>query len=288
MTTNPDSAPKLALLGCGNMATAIVVGAIRSGRFGPGDFIAMVPSEASRERLGGLGIPAVSQASELKPALDGGARLMMAVKPQIVEEASKALPQVSDPIGVINIAAGWSNADLAEVLQCSLGKRPRVVRTMPNTPSMVGEGMTAIAPAPDASAEDIALTESLFRSVGEIERIEEPMIDPFTAVAGSGPAYIFRFTELMARAGERLGLSPTLAARLARQTAVGAGALMADSDLPPEKLCQNVTSKGGMTAEALRVFEENGLDEIVSQAAEACAARGAVLAREAADRRQQR
>jgi pyrroline-5-carboxylate reductase len=150
---------------------------------------------------------------------------------------------------------------------------------MPNTPAQVGRGITAAVANARATADDRALITVLLEAVGEVAWLDdEALIDTVTAISGSGPAYVFHFVECLADAGERLGLSPELAARFARATVEGAGELLHRSDLSPAELRKNVTSPGGTTAAALAVLAaEDGMAPLIVKAAAAAKRRSEEL-----------
>ncbi len=199
--------------------------------------------------------------------------IVIAVKPHLV---AGVLPGLASAIDrdtlVVSIAAGVKLARLAECGAHAL------VRAMPNTPASVGAGAT-VAVAQGAGEAQIALAGELLGAVGPIWWLtEEDLLDAVTAVSGSGPAYVFHLVEAMAAAGEAEGLPAELAAGIARQTVVGAGALLAASPLDPGTLRANVTSKGGTTAAALGVLRDTGaLSDLMREAVRAAAARSREL-----------
>jgi pyrroline-5-carboxylate reductase len=263
---------KIAFLGGGNMATALIGGLVAKGADARAIAVIEV-SPAARERLAArypvqivTGPDAAVQRAEV---------LVLAVKPQ---DAKAALATVSlEKQLVISIAAGITLGSLSRWL----GAHRKLVRCMPNTPALIGAGITAMYALPEVSAEDRRKAESILAAVGEVVWVgEERLLDPVTAVSGSGPAYVFWFIEQLAAAGEKLGLAPDAARRLALHTVLGAAKLAAASDEPPAALRKNVTSKGGTTEAALKVFEEERLAERFHRAIEAASARGAALGEE--------
>lgn len=203
--------------------------------------------------------------------------VVIAVKPQLLDQVLPSLVPLAQADALfVSVAAGATIARYAAML----GAQARIVRTMPNTPAAIGRGITALVAAPyvDQAARDYA--ELLLKAVGETVWVEtEAQIDAVTAVSGSGPAYFFRFTEALARAGEREGLSPELAMKLARATFTGAAALADARPDPLADLRVEVTSPGGTTAAALGRFDaDDALDRLVADAADACAKRSRELA----------
>ena len=163
---------------------------------------------------------------------------------------------------LLSIAAGVR----IDVLQSLLGSECRVLRAMPNTPALLGAGMAALAAGPGATEDDLAWAEGILSAVGKVVVVEEELLDAVTGVSGSGPAYLFLVAEAMIAAGVEAGLDPEVADTLTRQTLLGSAMLLAEGEDTPEQLRMNVTSPGGTTAEALKVFEERGLRDIFRQA----------------------
>jgi pyrroline-5-carboxylate reductase len=181
--------------------------------------------------------------------------IVVAVKPQIIASVLPALRAMFGPQTVaLSIAAGATLANL----EAGLGP-VAIVRSIPNTPAMVGRGITGAIANPRVDPAQRALVEALLKAAGEVAWVDrEGLIDAVTAVSGSGPAYVFLLAEVLAQAAEATGLPPDLAARLARATVTGAGELLYRSDLPPEQLRKNVTSPNGTTAAALAVLMGEG------------------------------
>ena len=163
---------------------------------------------------------------------------------------------------MLSIAAGVR----IEVLQSLLGRECRVLRAMPNTPALLGAGMAALAAGPSANEDDLSWAEGILSAVGKVVMVEEELLDAVTGVSGSGPAYLFSVAEAMIAAGVEAGLDPEVADTLTRQTLLGSAMLLTESEDPPEQLRVNVTSPGGTTAEALKVFEERNLRDIFREA----------------------
>jgi pyrroline-5-carboxylate reductase len=198
--------------------------------------------------------------------------LVLAVKPQ---DARAALASVRPGNQlVLSVAAGLTIATLSRWL----GGHRRIVRCMPNTPSLVGAGIAALYARPEVSVEERAKAETVLRAVGEAVWVgEERLLDPVTAVSASGPAYVFWFIEQLAASAEQLGLERATAMKLALHTVLGAAKLAAQSDEAPAVLRKNVTSKGGTTEAALKVFEEERLAQRFARAIEAASRRATEL-----------
>lgn len=268
---------KLALVGGGTMARAILMGALDSGVAEPWEVIVADPSAPQRTVLESVGIRCAERAGRLSRWMNEDTQIMLAVKPQMLAEAAAdARPLLTSSRVVISILAGMPT----EKIRAALGENARMVRAMPNTPARVRKGMAAVALGAGALDDDDDLAVRLFRAVGDVVRLEESMLDAFTAVVGSGPAYAFYLAEAMVEAAERMGFDSVTADRIVRHTIQGAGALMCELlDSTPSQLREAVTSKGGTTAAALGVLDDAGVREALVRAVEAARNRGAELAR---------
>jgi pyrroline-5-carboxylate reductase len=266
--------PRIVFVGGGNMAAALIGGLIARGA-PPASLAAIDPSDAQRASLGErFGI--ATHAGPTREALDAEV-VVLAVKPQQMREAVAAVaPHVAAQL-VLSVAAGVRAADLSRWL----GGHRRIVRTMPNTPALVGMGATGLALLPGGDEADARIAESILGAVGETVRVDdEARLDAVTALSGSGPAYVFRFVETLIDGGVALGLSPEQARRLALQTVLGAAHLAAASGEPPSVLRERVTSRGGTTAAALQVMAERDLAGLVADAMAAACRRSEALGRE--------
>jgi len=201
----------------------------------------------------------------------------LAVKPQEMRAALSAFPGNLNQKLVISIAAGVRLAALSRWL----GGHRRLVRCMPNTPALIGAGITGLYALAEVSAEERKRAETILGAVGEVVWVaEERLLDPVTAISGSGPAYVFWFIEQLSASAIKLGMPKETALKLAVQTVLGAAKLAAQSEESPAELRKKVTSKGGTTEAALRVFDEEKLAERFARALEAASRRGAELADE--------
>lgn len=201
--------------------------------------------------------------------------MVLAVKPQVMDGVLAASRHIVGPHTlVLSIAAGISIARFAQ----GLGTE-RIVRTMPNTPAQLGKGVTGAVAANAVTAEDRALADALLAAAGDVAWLDnEAGIDALTAVSGSGPAYVFYMVEALAKAGEKQGLDAEQAMRLARQTIIGAAALLEADPAPAEQLRKNVTSPGGTTQAALDVLmADNGLGPLMERAVDAARKRSEEL-----------
>ncbi|MGJ7604620.1 pyrroline-5-carboxylate reductase [Variovorax sp. LT1R20] len=246
--TAPAPLPPIAFIGGGNMASAIIGGLIQQGT--PADAFEVVePFEAARTKLAqSFGITAEAEAGE---ALSRCAVVVWAVKPQAFAEAAKPVRAFAGEALHLSVAAGIPSDSIARWVGTE-----RVVRAMPNTPALVGQGMTGLFARADVTGADRALVGQLLTPTGELLWVDaEPALDAVTAMSGSGPAYVFYFIEAMTEAGIEMGLTPDQAQRLAIGTFTGASALAHSATEPPSVLRERVTSKGGTTYAAITSLE---------------------------------
>ena len=245
MTTPLSSlSGRIAFIGGGNMASAIIGGLIKQGL--PASQIDVVePFAEARDRLRqAFGIEASAAPG---PGLTGASLVVWAVKPQTFRDAALAAAQHTSAALHLSVAAGIRSDSIARWLGSE-----RVVRAMPNTPALVGLGMTGVFARAAVSTDDRTWVEAVVRPTGALEWVaEEPQLDAVTALSGSGPAYVFYFIEAMTEAGVAMGLPASQAQALAVGTFVGAATLARDAGEPPAVLRERVTSKGGTTHAAL-------------------------------------
>lgn len=258
----------LVLLGCGKMGTALLTGWLAAG-VPPASVWVIEPNPS--DWLQNLGVH-LNAGVPPAPAV-----ALLAVKPQMMGAALPALQALGNGRTLfISIAAGTSIA----TFEAALGAGTPIVRTMPNTPAMVGRGITGICANIPAGATGLEIASELMQAVGEVVVLDgEDQIDAVTGVSGSGPAYVFHLIEAMARAGEAQGLSAEVAMQLARATVCGAGELAYRSPETASQLRINVTSPGGTTAAALAVLmdPETGFPPLLTRAVAAAADRGREL-----------
>lgn len=266
----------LAIAGAGNMAEAIVRGLIRAGAIPVDRIIAADPVEARRAVFASIGTHVTDNTADLADARV----LLLATKPQTLPAALQSLRDRLPPDTlVISIAAGVSCAKIEQQLSTDPALPPRVVRSMPNTPMLVGAGAVAIAPGQRASSDDLQTARKLFETSAVVVEVKEELIDAVTALSGSGPAYVFYLVEQMTRAGIELGLSDTDAALLARRTAYGAGLMLEQSPEPADELRRRVTSPGGTTQAAIESLDRARWADITRSAIHAAQQRGRELGR---------
>lgn len=265
---------ELGFLGAGNMAEAIVRGAIGQGILAPGQMIASDVSEARRELFASLGVAVTTDNATV---VSQSRQIMLAVKPQTLPQIAPLLEQVTDDQIVITIMAGIGTAKLTGLMRPRGGNPPRLIRVMPNTPLMVGLGMSGIALGAGAKPGDEALTLRLFGcDKNKAIVVPEAKIDAITAVSGSGPAYIYYLAEAMEKAARELGLGDE-ARLLVSQTIVGAARLLVESPDTAAELRRKVTSPGGTTEAALRHMDGNKSIDVVVNAIKAAQKRSVEL-----------
>jgi pyrroline-5-carboxylate reductase len=264
---------ELSILGAGNMAEAIARGVIARGVFRPEQIIAADPVEARRTLFSGLGIKSVSDNAE---AAGDAKVLLLSTKPYQMKEALSPVGAVmNEKTLVISIAAGISSRAIVDAL--GGGKKWRVIRTMPNTPMLVGEGVVGMATGEFATADDLKLARTIFEAAAVVIDVPEDRIDAVTALSGSGPAYFYFLVESMVRAGIEMGLKVEDATTMAIKTAAGAGKLLVASPDTPAELRKKVTTPGGTTHAAISYMESHDFANIIVNALKAAEARGREL-----------
>ncbi|TCS33471.1 pyrroline-5-carboxylate reductase [Paucimonas lemoignei] len=265
---------KIAFIGGGNMATALIGGL--AGKLTAGENIHVIdPNAAALQKLTEQFGVTTAQAANGK--LDQTDVIVLAVKPQQMKEvAAQIKPHIGKQL-VLSIAAGIRGADLSRWL----GGHGAIVRSMPNTPALIGKGITGGVALPGVSAEQREAADAILRAVGQTVWLDdEALLDPVTAVSGSGPAYVFYFIEAMQQAAQEMGLTAEQGTQLAIATFVGASQLAANSSEPVSVLRERVTSKGGTTYAALTSMEASGVKQAIAKALHAAAARGKELGEE--------
>ncbi|KAK1998836.1 NADP oxidoreductase coenzyme F420-dependent [Colletotrichum falcatum] len=270
---------KIAFIGGGNMAAAIIGGLVAKG-IDKRHVTVSEPWEVNRDKMAALGVNTTTSNAE---AFVGADIAILAVKPQVAKgvcnELAKAVSgHASTPV-VVSIAAGITLEALQKWLALDDGRTPHVVRVMPNTPALVGEGASGLFAGSDVTEDEKKLTESLMASVSKATEWvdKEELIDVVTGLSGSGPAYFFAMVEHLISSAVGLGLSPEQAKRLAAQTCLGAGKMLVESPEDPAQLRKNVTSPNGTTHAALQSFEASGFQDIVDKAVKAATSRGEEL-----------
>jgi pyrroline-5-carboxylate reductase len=267
---------KISFIGGGNMATALIGGMLARGA-AAADLRVVEPLAEARTRLAARHADIALYGDCTRTAVAGAALIVMAVKPQQMREAARVLAthleRTPGPV-VLSIAAGIRLADLSRWLQ---GHR-RLVRAMPNTPALVGKGISGIFAAPEVDTAGRALVSDVIQSAGEMVWVDdEAMLDAVTGVSGSGPAYVFYFLEALEEAARELGFAAGDARRLAYATFAGSIALAQASHDAPATLRAQVTSKGGTTERALASLERGAVKAQIVAAVKAAALRAGEL-----------
>ena len=268
--SNSIAGQSIAFIGGGNMASAIIGGLIRQG-LPAGQVEVVEPFDEARDRLRAqFGVTAREQAG---PTLARAGLLVWAVKPQTFKDAAaQARPHIADALH-LSVAAGIRSDSIASWLGTQ-----RIVRSMPNTPALVGKGMTALYARSGVTGQDRQLVEEVIATTGEHLWVqEEAQLDAVTALSGSGPAYVFFFLEAMTQAGIDMGLPREQAHKLAVGTFVGASELARASQDPPEVLRRRVTSKGGTTYAAITSMESDNMKALFIKALQAARQRAKEL-----------
>lgn len=262
----------ITFIGGGNMGRALI-GGLLAGGTPSGNIHVADPSEEQRQSLADeLGVTVHDDNAEASARADA---VVVAVKPQVMDTVLASIAGAIDEATlVISVAAGMP----IERIRRGLDGHDRVVRAMPNTPALYQAGMTGLAAAAGVTATDRERAAGILEAAGEVAWVDdEALMDVVTAVSGSGPAYFFSLVEQLTAAATRAGLEEETAARLARQTAYGAGVMMSKSDVSAGELRRRVTSPGGTTAAALESLEGNEFARIIGQAVEAAVQRGREL-----------
>ncbi|MBE5997770.1 MAG: pyrroline-5-carboxylate reductase [Lachnospiraceae bacterium] len=262
---------KAAFIGCGNMGGAIIQGLISKG-IAPENIIAADPMEASRKRAEEqYGIRTTAVNAE---AVKGSDIVVLAVKPYIAPKACDEIcTELEDEQLVLSIMAGKRMKDLEEML----GGHPKIVRAMPNTPCLIGEGMIGYCASSGVTAEEKETAAGILRAVGLAEEIPEKLMDAVTSVSGSSPAFVFMLIEAMADGAVLEGMPRDMAMRFAAQAVKGSAALVLATGKHPGELKDMVCSPGGTTIEGVRVLEENAFRGTVMQAVMEAAEKSSLL-----------
>lgn len=262
---------RITVLGAGNMANAIIKGLLRSGQK-PSTITATVKRAEKKAEL--------EQAHGISVGFDNVAAakdadvVVLAVKPQAMDKLLTQVAPVIDPKKlIISVAAGVPIA----AIERRLGAGSRIVRTMPNTPALVGLGATAISGGEHATPADLELTKLIFDAVGTTVILDEGLLDAVTGLSGSGPAYIFLIIEALSDAGVKVGLSRHVALKLAAQTVYGSARLLLETGAHPGTLKDQVTSPGGTAIAGLHTLEAGGMRTTLIDAVESATRRAQQL-----------
>ena len=265
-------AGKITFIGAGNMASAIIAGLLRANLVSTTQIVAVDLAQGALDKL--TSAHGIETTQSIQEGVTDAAIVVLAVKPQVV---ASVLPEIRAAIPskalVVSIVAGLPCAKL----EAGLPEGTRVVRTMPNTPSLVGQAATALAAGAFASRADLEATTQLFDAVGLTVEVPERLLDAVTGLSGSGPAYVFLFIEALADGGVKEGLPRDVALRLAAQTVLGAATMMLETGSHPGVLKDQVTSPGGTTIAGVDVLESRAFRGTDMAAVSAASARSKAL-----------
>jgi pyrroline-5-carboxylate reductase len=266
-------ATKIGLMGAGRMATALARGFVKAGVVPAKSILASDPSAEARAAFSEA-VPGALVAADNTKRVAHADVIFLAVKPQ---QMCDALDELRDAVRrdalVVSIAAGVTLQRLAALLP----KGQRIVRVMPNTPCLIGQGASAFSLGEHATPEDSQLVNTLLSAVGAAFEVPETSLDAVTGLSGSGPAFVYSMIEALAAGGSAAGLPPELAAELAARTAAGAAAMVLETGEKPSVLRERVTSRGGTTVAGLAVLGERGFMKAVADAVVAAAKRSVEL-----------
>ena len=257
---------KLGVIGAGNMASAFIGGIVKKNIIPGNEIICSSPVEAERQKAAvSFGVNVTEYNKEVVRTSE---IVLLAVKPQVIPIVMEEIKdEIDEKRLFISIVAGKSIAWFEE----AAGKSFKLVRTMPNTPALVGEGMTGVSPNPLVEQDDLQKALELLSALGKTAVVPETMMDAVVAVSGSAPAYIFMMIEAMADGAVRLGMSRALAYKFAAQTVLGSAKMVLETEKHPGELKDMVCSPAGTTIEAVRVLENMGFRSCLIEAMDACA-----------------
>ena len=256
---------KLGFIGVGNMGGAIIGGILRSGKVQAGDIIGADKSAQNAERAAKQ--YSIEMTTDNREAAQNAAILFLSVKPQFIDGVIEEIRDVirEDQL-VVSIVAGCS----VSYLRKKFGEKARIVRLMPNTPALVGAGMTAACCSEGVSSEEMETVGELCRTFGKFEIVPESLFDAVTGVSGSSPAYVFMFMEAMADAAVLAGMPRAQAYEFAAQAVLGSAKMVLETGRHPGELKDMVCSPAGTTIDAVKILEKNGFRAAVEEAMAAC------------------
>ncbi len=260
---------KLGFIGTGNMGGAMINGILASGMVSPKEIYVSDISEVALEKYRKQGINTFTDNKLIAGEAD---YIFLTVKPQFYEEVLKELTEYAHKV-FVTVAPGITTGFLRKILS----ETTKVVRTMPNTPALVGEGVTAVCRGEYLADEEYETVKCLIGSFSEIHELEESLMDAVISVSGSSPAYVYMMIDAMAKSGERQGIPYETALRMAGKTVLGAAKLLLSSQEDANLLIDRVCSKGGTTIEAVNHLRENGFYPLIDHAMAACTKRALEL-----------
>lgn len=258
---------QLGIIGVGNMGEAILRGILKEGVVKAEDIVVFDTNVKKTAALSNeLGI---TVADQLESFIEKSKMILFAVKPNVIGAMLDSYRSLFHQKGIISIIAGWS----ADRLSDNLPNDTRILRVMPNTPAMIGDGMIVFESGDTLTKDEKAFAVALFSSIGRVTTVDPQLMDAVTGVSGSGPAYVYLFIEAMADAGVQQGLPRAVAYELAAQTVKGAARMVLESGQHPGQLKDNVCSPGGTTIDAVATLEKRGFRGAVIEAIEACSSK---------------
>ncbi|WP_460580839.1 pyrroline-5-carboxylate reductase [Humibacter ginsengisoli] len=270
--------PKIAILGAGSMGRAILSGLLKPGVHVDGGIVVTNRSARSAASLTEPGVTSLATDDDPdanRKAVAGAGIVLVAVKPAMVPDLLAGIADALDPNAiVVSVAAGVPVTRFEELLPASVA----VVRSMPNTPAIVGKAVTGVSAGGRSTPEQIALVRELFETVGTVVEVPESQLDALSTISGSGPAYVYFFIEQLTATAVSKGFSPEQAAELVNGTFIGAAALLDASDATPEQLRIQVTSPKGTTERAVTVLQDADLKSVFDRATDAALVRARELA----------
>ena len=271
---------KIACIGSGNMRSALMRGAAKVVGGSNITFTDSDPqkAQAAAQAVGGMFCDSNSV------AMSESDFVFLAVKPQVISDVLKEISSVvseryisSNPVILVSMAAGWAIEKIQGCLNFDGDKKNPVVRIMPNTPSLIGQGVIAMSSSPEVSAEKIRELEEMLSACGIVDVIDERYLNAVSGLSGAGPAYVYLFIEALADAGVRAGLSREKALMYAAQTVLGSAALLKETGEHPAKLKDMVTSPGGLTIEGVAALENGAFRGTVMNAVKASCEKAKLL-----------
>ncbi len=265
-------AKKIGFIGCGNMGSSILSGILDAGLYDKSDVLVSCRSESSKDRITEeFGVAIVGNADVAKKC----DVIFLAVKPnvfpEVIPEVSKAIPENKMPL-IISIAAGMTISKIEEMFSSNslFGRDIKLIRSMPNTPALVGEAMSALCVNANVTDEDKELALKIFESFGQAEFVDEKLMDAVIGVSGSSPAYIYMLIEAMADGAVLAGMPRSQAYKFAAQSVLGSAKMVLETNIHPGELKDAVCSPGGTTIEGVAALERQGFRDAIIAAEKAC------------------
>ena len=265
-------AKKIGFIGCGNMGSSILSGILDAGLYDKSDVLVSCRSESSKDRITEeFGVSIVGNADVAKKC----DVIFLAVKPnvfpEVIPEVSKANPENKTPL-IISIAAGMTISKIEEMFSSNslFGRDIKLIRSMPNTPALVGEAMSALCVNANVTDEDKELALKIFESFGQAEFVDEKLMDAVIGVSGSSPAYIYMLIEAMADGAVLAGMPRSQAYKFAAQSVLGSAKMVLETNIHPGELKDAVCSPGGTTIEGVAALERQGFRDAIIAAEKAC------------------